>query len=58
MGVPPPCLDTYTHALEPVKREKKRWVADCINDLVCIVRTKDCGEVARITTGHLPVRHA
>jgi len=53
-GLPPPYLDTYTHALHLSPDERELWVTDCINDLVRIVRLSDMTEVAQIRVGHFP----
>jgi YVTN family beta-propeller protein len=53
-GVPPPFLDTYTHALHLSPDETELWVTDCINDLVRIVRVSDMTETAQIRVGHFP----
>jgi 6-phosphogluconolactonase (cycloisomerase 2 family) len=53
-GVPPPYLETYTHALQLVKNDTELWVTDCINDLVRVVRTSDLTEVAQIRVGKFP----
>jgi YVTN family beta-propeller protein len=53
-GVPPPYLDTYTHALHLSPDETELWVTDCINDLVRIVRVSDMTETGQIRVGHFP----
>ena len=53
-GVPPPYLDTWTHALALVNGDQELWVTDCINDLVRIVRTSDYKEIAQIRVGRFP----
>jgi YVTN family beta-propeller protein len=53
-GVPPPYLETYTHALHLSPDETELWVTDCINDLVRIVRLSDMTETAQIRVGHFP----
>ncbi len=53
-GVPPPYLDTYTHALQLVKNDTELWVTDCVNDLVRIVSTRDLKEIAQIRVGKFP----
>lgn len=53
-GVPPPYLETYTHALHLSPDESELWVTDCINDLVRIVRLSDMKEVAQVRVGHFP----
>jgi YVTN family beta-propeller protein len=53
-GLPPPYLETYTHALHLSADESELWVTDCINDLVRVVRLSDMTEVAQIRVGHFP----
>ena len=53
-GLPPPYLETYTHALHLSPDETELWVTDCINDLIRIVRLSDMTEVAQIRVGHFP----
>jgi YVTN family beta-propeller protein len=53
-GLPPPYLDTYTHALYLTPDETEVWVTDCINDLIRIVRLSDMKETAQIRVGHFP----
>ena len=53
-GVPPPYLETFTHALHLSADETELWVTDCINDLVRIVRLADMKEVAQVRVGHFP----
>ena len=53
-GLPPPYLETYTHALYLSPDETEIWVTDCINDLIRVVRVSDMQEVAQIRVGHFP----
>lgn len=53
-GLPPPYLETYTHALHLSADETEIWVTDCINDLIRVVRVSDMQEVAQIRVGHFP----
>jgi YVTN family beta-propeller protein len=53
-GVPPPYLDTWTHAIQISPDEKEMWVTDCINDLIRIVRLSDMKEVSQIRVGRFP----
>jgi YVTN family beta-propeller protein len=52
--VPPPYLETFTHALYLTPDERELWVTDCINDLVRIVRLPEMKEVAQVRVGHFP----
>lgn len=53
-GVPPPYLDTWTHAIQLSPDEQELWVTDDINDLLRIVRLSDMKEVAQIRVGRFP----
>ncbi len=53
-GVPPPYLNTWTHALQLSPDGNELWVTDCINDLIRIVRISDLKEIAQIRVGHFP----
>ncbi|HSC27778.1 MAG TPA: beta-propeller fold lactonase family protein [Vicinamibacterales bacterium] len=53
-GVPPPYLDTHTHAIELLRNDSELWVTDCVNDLIRIVGTSDFKEIAQIRVGKFP----